>query len=114
MYLNSGCLNNSRVPLKDKSKPLIVSSCGNYRLKTKERLPTWRPRGRLDFQLRYVASGKAHFFINGEDKEISAGHMVLFFPRQEQRYEYYGKDKTEVIWVHFTGGNVSRQEKKLP
>lgn len=106
MYLNSGYLNNSRVPLKDKSKPLIVSSCGNYRLKTKERLPTWRPRGRLDFQLLYVASGKAHFFINGKDKEISAGHMVLFLPRQEQRYEYYGKDKTEVFWVHFTGGNV--------
>lgn len=106
MYLNSGYLNNSRVPLKDKSKPLIVSSCGTYRLKTKERLPTWRPRGRLDYQLLYVASGKAHFFINGEDRLVSAGNMVLFLPRQEQHYEYYGKDKTEVFWVHFTGGNV--------
>lgn len=106
MYLNSGYLNNSRVPFKDKSKPLIVASCGTYRLKTKERLPTWRPKGRLDYQLLYVASGKAHFIINGEDKEVSASNMVLFLPRQEQHYEYYGKDKTEVFWVHFTGGNV--------
>lgn len=106
MYLNSGYLNNSRVPIKDKSKPLIVTSCGTYRLKTKEKLPTWRPRGRLDYQLLYVASGKAHFFIGGEDVEVGAGHMVLFLPRQEQHYEYYGKDKTEVFWVHFTGGDV--------
>ena len=44
MYVNSGYLNNSRLPFKDKSKPLIVGSCGTYRLKTKEKLPTWRPR----------------------------------------------------------------------
>ena len=34
MYINSGYLNNSRVPFKDKSKPLLVGSCGTYRLQT--------------------------------------------------------------------------------
>ena len=51
MYISSGYLNHSRFPFKDKSKPLIVGSCGTYRLRTVERLPTWRPRGRLDYQL---------------------------------------------------------------
>lgn len=106
MYLNSGYLNNSRLPFKDKSTPLIVGSCGTYRLRTKERLPTKRPRGRLDYQLLYIASGKTHFFINGKDREVSAGHMVLYLPRQEQDYVYYGKDKPEVYWVHFTGSDV--------
>ena len=106
MYLNSGYLNNSRLPFKDKSAPLIVGSCGIYRLRTKERLPTKRPRGRLDYQLLYVASGKTHFVINGKDRVVSAGHMVLYLPRQEQDYVYYGKDKPEVYWVHFTGSNV--------
>lgn len=32
--------------------------------------------------------------------------MVLFRPKEFQKYEYYGTDKTEVYWVHFTGGNV--------
>ena len=77
MYINSGYLNNSRIPFKDKSKPLIVGSCGTYRLRTHERLPTWRPRGRLDYQLLYVASGKTVFYFNGEPKEVAAGHMVL-------------------------------------
>ena len=106
MYINSGYLNNTRLPIKDKSKPLIVGSCGTYRLRTKEKLPTWRPRGRLDYQLLYVASGKAHFFFNDEEQIVSAGHMVLYLPRQEQHYDYYGKDKPEVYWVHFTGSNV--------
>ena len=106
MYINSGYLNNSRLPFKDKSKPLIVGSCGTYRLRTKERLPTWRPRGRLDYQLLYVASGKTVFYFNGEPKEVAAGHMVLFQPRQEQRYEYFAVDRPEVYWVHFTGSDV--------
>ena len=106
MYVNSGYLNNSRLPFKDKSAPLIVGSCGTYRLHTRDRLPTRRPRGRLDYQLLYVASGKAHFMFGGEPHEVTAGHMVLYLPRQEQDYVYYGKDKPEVYWVHFTGSDV--------
>ena len=67
MYVNSGYLYNTRVPIKDKSKPLLVGSCGTYRLRTKQKLPTWHPRGRLDYQLLYVASGKTHIFINGQE-----------------------------------------------
>ena len=106
MYINSGYLNNSRVPFKDKSKPLLVGSCGTYRLQTVKKLPTWRPRGRLDYQLLYVVSGKAHFYFDDAERIVTAGHMVLFQPRQEQHYEYFGTDKTEVYWVHFTGSNV--------
>ena len=106
MYVNNGYLNNTRLPIKDKSRPLIVGSCGTYRLKTVEKLPTWRPRGRLDYQLLYVASGKAHFFFGKEEQIVSAGHMILYLPKKEQHYEYYAKDKPEVYWVHFTGSDV--------
>ena len=106
MYINSGYLNNSRLPFKDKSKPLIVGSCGTYRLQTVKKMPTWRPRGRLDYQLLYVVSGKTYFYFGDEERIVTAGHMVLFQPRQEQHYEYFGKDKPEVYWVHFTGSNV--------
>lgn len=106
MYMNAGFLNNNRLPFKDKSKPLIVTSCGNYRLKSKEKLPTWRPRGTLDYQLLYVASGKTHFYFGDEERIVNAEQMVLFQPRQPQHYEYFAKDKPEVYWVHFTGSDV--------
>ncbi len=106
MYINSAYLNNSKIDIKDKSKPLIVTSCGTYRLYTIPKLPTLRPRGRLDYQLIYVVSGKAHFHFNDKEEIVTAGHMVLYRPKEPQKYEYYLQDQTEVYWVHFTGGNV--------
>lgn len=110
MYTNNAYLNNSTIDRKDKSKPLVVTMCGTYKLYTKPKLPTWRPRGRLDFQLLYIASGKAHFHFekNGKDESIiHAGHMILYRPKEPQKYEYYAEDQTEVYWVHFTGNDVT-------
>ncbi len=109
MYTNSAYLNNSLIDFKDKSKPLIVGSCGTYHLYTRPKLPTHRPRGRLDFQILYIASGKAYFYFdnNPEPSIVTAGHMVIYRPKEPQRYIYYGVDQTEVYWVHFTGGNVT-------
>lgn len=106
MYINSAYLNNSTIDIKDKSKPLIVTQCGAYRLYTYPKLPTWRPRGRVDFQLLYIAAGKAYFHFADKDEIVTAGHMVLYRPKEPQKYEYYCEDQTEVYWVHFTGGNV--------
>ena len=108
MYLNSGYLNNKHLDFKDKSRPLIVGSCGTYRLSTHPRLPTYRPRGRLDFQLLYVFAGAVHFHFDHAENEtvVTAGNMVIYRPKEFQKYEYYGVDKTEVYWIHFTGNNV--------
>ena len=108
MYINAAYLNNSLIDFKDKSKPLVVGSCGTYRLYKHPRLPTHRPRGRLDFQILYIASGKVHFYFDNSETDtvVSAGNMVLYRPKEPQRYVYFGTDQTEVFWVHFTGGNV--------
>ena len=73
--------------------------CGTYKLYTKPKLPTWRPRGRVDFQLLYVASGKAHFYFDkdGTDTIVHAGHMVLYRPKEPQKYVYYAKDHNRSI-----------------
>lgn len=114
MYLNSAYLNNSAIDFKDKSKPLIVGSCGTYRLLSKPKLPTYRPRGRIDYQLLYINAGKAHFHFDNVDNEtiVNAGNMILYRPKELQKYEYYGTDKTEVYWVHFTGGDVKNVLRK--
>ena len=100
MYLNSAYLNNSAIDFKDKSKPLIVGSCGTYRLLSKPKLPTYRPRGRIDYQLLYINAGKAHFHFDSIDNEtiVNAGNMILYRPKELQKYEYYGTDKTEVYF----------------
>ena len=84
MYLNSGYLNNTHLDFKDKSRPLIVGSCGTYRLSTHPRLPTYRPRGRLDFQLLYVFAGAVHFHFDHAENEtvVTAGNMVIYRPKE--------------------------------
>lgn len=106
MYTNNAYLNNSLLAFKDKTQPLTVSSCGTYHLHTQSSLPTYRPRGRIDYQLLYIASGQAHFYFDHEETIVTAGHMVLYRPKEMQKYVYYGKDQTEVYWVHFTGSDV--------
>lgn len=106
MYTDSAYWHNKVMDFKDKSKPLMVCSCGTYHLFTRPKLPTHRPRGRLDWQILYIASGKAHFYFNGAEHIVTAGNMVIYRPKEEQRYYYYGTDHTEVYWVHFTGSNV--------
>ena len=106
MYTDSAYWHNRRLDFKDKIHPLFVGSCGTYHLLTQPKLPTHRPRGRLDYQILYIASGKAHFYFHGKEEIVTAGSMVLYRPKEEQRYYYYGADKTEVYWVHFTGKDV--------
>ena len=109
MYINSGYHNHSLIDFKDKSRPLIVGSCGTYRLSSHPKLPTYRPKGRLDFQIIYIAAGRAHFHFDNDEEEtiVHAGHMVLYRPKEPQKYVYYAKDHTEVYWVHFTGSSVT-------
>ena len=106
MYINAGYLNNSRTDFKDNSTPLVVGSCGTYRLKTRPKLPTCWQKGRRDYQILYVANGKTHFWFDGREEIVSTGHMVLYKPEEIQKYVYYLEDNPEVFWIHFTGSDV--------
>ena len=109
MYTYTGYLNNFDTDMDDQSRPLLVSGCGIYRLVKLPVMETIRPKGRLDYQLLYVSSGKA-FFDLGEETivEVSAGSMVLYRPGEPQRYWYCVQDRPEVCWIHFTGSQADR------
>ena len=102
MYVNSAYWHNKILDFKDKSKPLFVCSCGTYHLFTRPKLPTYRPRGRLDYQIIYVASGKAHFYFNGVEQIISAGNMGIysFFASVDARSSGF---KQENMVFHLAG-----------
>lgn len=108
MYTNAAYLHDSFSDFMDLSKPLIVTCCGCYRIQTMPVFLTERPLGRKDYQLLYIASGKAHFFIHGNEQIVTEGNMVLYRPGDPQKYFYYAADKTEVYWIHFTGSEVDK------
>lgn len=108
MFINSAYLHGSTLAMVDISKPIVVTSCGNYKVRTRPEFITHRPKGRKDYQLLYIASGKAHFFIDGNEKIVTAGNIIVYVPDEPQEYIYYKEDKTDVYWVHFTGNNVDK------
>lgn len=106
MYADSAYLHNVEAGFADQTKPLLITCCGTYQLRTQPKFKTVRPNGRSDFQLLYVASGKVYYYFGEEEHIAPAGHMILYRPYEEQNYVYYGTDKTEVYWIHFTGSDV--------
>lgn len=92
----------------DKTAPLAINSCGTYRLDAGEALEACRPEGRADFQLIYIAVGKGYFYFDKSAKPtpVEAGHMVVYRPGEYQQYEYYGEDRANIYWIHFTGKDV--------
>lgn len=106
MYTNAAYLHNSLLEIVDLSYPLVVTSCGNYRVHTRPTVTTHRPYGRKDYQLLYISSGQGHFYFNDTEKIVTAGNMVLYKPNEQQEYVYYNTDKTDVYWIHFTGCDV--------
>lgn len=106
MFTNVAYLHNSTAEIVDLSRSLVVTSCGCYQVRTRPVVTTERPSGRKDYQLLYIASGKAHFFFDGKERIITEGNMILYRPDEPQKYLYYAADQTEVYWVHFTGSDV--------
>ena len=63
MYTNLAYLGEEHEDIVDKSKPLIVTAAGYYRVHTSRVIDTERPNGRGDYQLLYIASGCGHFSL---------------------------------------------------
>ncbi len=106
MYSNISCSQNFEEGMENLTRKLIISKSGFYRMIRMNVLKTERPYGWNDFQLLYITFGKAYYYINGEKLVANEGDMIIYRPGEEQKYEYFGSDKTEVFWVHFTGSEA--------
>ena len=82
---------------------IIVLSCGHYQLIRRAMFETVRREGRHDWQLLYVAGGKAHFYLPEGELTLKEGEAFLYPPGQPQRYGYFLHEKPDIYWLHFAG-----------
>ncbi len=108
MYTNTGYLNHKDTDQEIIDEPLVIESCGVYRLIRRPSMVTTRPMGRKDYQLIYIFTGKVEFILNGQVQVLTAGNMVLYHPHEPQNYIYRLEDSPEVYWIHFTGYDAER------
>lgn len=106
MYTNTAYLGEMHEDIVDKSKPLLVTAVGYYRLERTPVVKTVRHTPRGDYQLLYISSGRLHLYEDGRERIVPKGNMLLFRPGKPQFYNIYLEDSPETYWVHFTGSAV--------
>ena len=86
---------------------IFVSGCGHYQLVRRQEFETLRREGRQDWQLLYIAGGKAHFYLPEGEQTAGEGEAFLYPPGQPQQYGYFLKEKPDVYWLHFSGAQAA-------
>lgn len=87
-------------------KMLSINSVGYYRLQGEKLGNLLRSNGREDYQMIYIAKGRGYFTLDGQEKEVGQGSLVLYRPGQPQQYRYSHGEESEIYWIHFTGYGV--------
>ncbi len=81
---------------------LHVNNCGRQTISIEDTV-TIRERGRVDYHILYVLSGICYAVIDGKQVTARSGGIILFRPHERQEYRFFKVDKSEFIWIHFTG-----------
>ena len=84
MFMNVAYLNNSTSTVVDNTKPLIVTSCGNYRVKNRSEVVTHRPNGRKDISF-YILPPEKDIFSFTEKKKRFQPEILLYICRINHR-----------------------------
>ncbi len=104
----SGYYNQGDDDLPNDCLELFVKSSGHYKLLQLKKLRTYRPQGRRDYQLLYVAEGAAHFVVGDRRYDVTKGGVFIYHPEIPQDYYYVLSEKPDIYWIHFTGWGVER------
>ena len=97
---------------KTSDEYLRVNSCGRQMLGDKN-YSVNRVRGRIDFHILYITRGFCYVYDNGRKIKIGKGNIILFYPGEQQRYEFYASDDPISCYIHFTGTGCTELLRKL-
>lgn len=103
MYRLQASINNNFEFNFSQDTEFCVNEAGHFRLITQTDYQMYRPNGRNDYQLLYVADGQAWFVADNIDTPAKPGDFLIYSPNSPQNYHYHLKDKPDIYWVHFAG-----------
>ncbi len=112
MRMDSGYFYGHDVDDAGAEHSFFVLSCGHYQLIKRLKFETLRREGRQDFQILFIAGGKAHFYLPEGEQVASEGEAFLYPPGCPQRYGYFLSEKPDVYWMHFSGTQAGDLLKK--
>lgn len=88
------------------SRPLMVNCAGC--IKTVYTRGNFNHKGRQDYYLIYIISGKMQLSSGNTKAEAFDGDVVIFPPKKEYGHIHPENEKLNYLWVHFTGSDVEK------
>lgn len=88
------------------SQPLAVNCAGC--IKTVSIRGNFNHKGRHDYYLIYIISGKMQLISKNITGEALIGDVVIFPPKKEYGHIHPENEKLNYLWVHFTGSDVEK------
>ena len=86
---------------------ISVNACGRQHLFTKRR-GSYRPYGRKDYHILYIAEGRCFVTLKGEKTEAPKGSVIVYLPSQPQEYSFFPEDGSVSYYIHFTGSGCEQ------
>lgn len=62
-----------------------------------------REKGRLDYQIIYIYQGQILAEVDGIERIIPEGNVILYRPHEKQKYSFFADHPTLHCWFHFSG-----------
>ena len=81
---------------------LHVNSCGCQRLYGVD-AGSFRPAGRIDYHILYIAKGCCFLTLQGEQVEAPEGSVVVYLPHECQQYRFDKDIESKSYYIHFSG-----------
>lgn len=84
----------------------IDINCTGYTIIQDNKTETYRPKGRLDYQLIYINKGFGKFIFDGKTNIIGKNNLILYRPNEPQIYFFDSNISSEIYFIHFGGTTV--------
>ena len=81
---------------------LELNSCGRQFLTDRD-YKMIRENGRVDYHILYIEKGTCTIELDGVEKAVPAGNIILFKPYEKQFYSFKECDDSISCYIHFSG-----------
>ncbi len=81
---------------------LELNSCGRQFLTGRD-YKMIRENGRVDYHILYIEKGACTIELEGKEKTVTAGNIILFKPYEKQVYGFKADDDSISCYIHFSG-----------
>ena len=90
---------------------LLLNCAGSFT--TSLAFTTQNAAGRADYYFMYLLDGALTFLLDGEEKTVRAGDLVIIPPETPYHYTHARGESISYLWAHFTGRDAKKILKEL-